>query len=87
MTTSHDAILAHVEARWSSWADSFDDGGDADTAMDTALPWAGGVAADTLRATVAPLVDRIAVHDLAGEAALWGREVSDERYVLVAHAA
>lgn len=73
--------LVLVEGRWHTSEEPVD------TATYTALPWAGGVGADTLRAAVAPLVDRVAVHDLAGEAALWGREVGDERYVLIADVA
>lgn len=73
--------LVLVEGRWRAA------GADADTGLDAALPWAGGVAADTLRDAVAPLVDAVAVHDLASDVDLWGREVTDERYVLIADVA
>lgn len=73
--------LVLVEGRWHA------PDGDAVSTPEEALPWGGGVAADTLRDAVAPLVDRIVVHDLAGDADLWGRRVTDERYALVAHVA
>lgn len=70
--------LVLVEGRWHV------PDGDGAPAPEDGLPWSGGVAADTLRDAVAPLVDRVVVHDLADDADLWGRHVADERYALVA---
>jgi hypothetical protein len=42
------------------------------------------VPSDVLTAAVAPLVARVHVEHLADEL-LWGREIADERYVLLAH--
>lgn len=78
--------LVMVEGRWGTPDQEPDpdaDHGDY-TEVGHDLPWYGGVAASTL---VPLLRDRglaVAHHDLAGEPALWGREVSDERYVVVA---
>ncbi|MEY9835798.1 class I SAM-dependent methyltransferase [Streptacidiphilus sp. EB103A] len=49
-----------------------------------ALPWAGGIGADDLAATVRPLVTDLRVEPLSGDAALWGRAVTDERYAVIA---
>lgn len=43
-----------------------------------------GIAADTLTALLAPLTGRIRVERLSEETALWGKEVPDERYAVVA---
>ncbi|WP_081235727.1 class I SAM-dependent methyltransferase [Streptomyces viridosporus] len=43
-----------------------------------------GVPADLLTALLAPLAGRVRVERLSQEAALWGREVDDERYAVVA---
>ena len=51
------------------------------------MPWHGGVRAEDLVEALDPLVDRVEVHCLSGDAALWGREVDDERYAVVAHVA
>ncbi|WP_031088059.1 methyltransferase domain-containing protein [Streptomyces sp. NRRL WC-3549] len=49
--------------------------------------WSGtGLSAARLTALLAPLTERIHHEPLSGEAALWGREVDDERYALVARA-
>ncbi|GGW53091.1 class I SAM-dependent methyltransferase [Streptomyces xantholiticus] len=48
------------------------------------LPWHGGVTADVLSAAVRPLVTELCIESLAGDAALWGGPVTDERYALVA---
>ena len=50
------------------------------------LRWEGGVRAEDLVAALRPHVARIDVTDL-DSVALWGRTTSDERYLLVAHAA
>jgi SAM-dependent methyltransferase len=47
------------------------------------LPWTGGVTADTLAATVRPFVSDLRSQSLA-DPALWGRDVTDERYCVVA---
>ncbi len=44
-----------------------------------------GVAADILAGLVAPLASRVHVEQLAHDTALWGRPVTDERYVAVVH--
>jgi SAM-dependent methyltransferase len=49
-----------------------------------ALPWSGGVAAEALVAAVAPLVAGVRVEPLADDPDLWGRQVDDERYALLA---
>ncbi|HEX5406690.1 MAG TPA: class I SAM-dependent methyltransferase [Pseudonocardiaceae bacterium] len=64
--------LVLVEGRW----------GAAD--MSTDMPWWGGVSADVLWAAVSPLVARVHVEHLT-DALLWGREIADERYALLAH--
>jgi SAM-dependent methyltransferase len=78
--------LVLVEGRWAVPQDTAaDTGEDPDGArLPATLPWTGGVTAATLRAAVAPLVDRCEVHPLSGEDVLWGRPVDDERYALVA---
>ncbi|MFC4497562.1 class I SAM-dependent methyltransferase [Streptomyces ovatisporus] len=48
------------------------------------LPWHGGVGAEQLAAAVRPLVAELRLESLSGNAALWGRPVTDERYVLIA---
>ncbi|TQF06090.1 class I SAM-dependent methyltransferase [Kitasatospora acidiphila] len=48
------------------------------------LPWAGGVGAAQLGASVAELGLPVRVVDLSGDDVLWGRAVDDERYALIA---
>lgn len=43
-----------------------------------------GIPADRLTALLAPLTARVRVEPLSGDPALWGREVDDERYAVVA---
>lgn len=43
-----------------------------------------GIPADRLTALLAPLTVRVSVERLSGDPALWGREVDDERYAVVA---
>ncbi|MCO4697342.1 class I SAM-dependent methyltransferase [Streptomyces sp. RO-S4] len=43
-----------------------------------------GTPADRLTALLAPLAARVRVERLSGDPALWGREVDDERYAVVA---
>jgi SAM-dependent methyltransferase len=69
--------LLLVEGRW--W--SVGDEGYADEGL---MPWAGGVRAVDLVAAIEPLVRRIEVVPLT-DPVLWGKEVADERYLLVAH--
>jgi SAM-dependent methyltransferase len=72
--------LVLVEGRWTV------PGGDAGSYATGAdeMPWHGGVRAEDLVAALDPLVDRLEVHCLSGDAVLWGREVDDERYAVVA---
>lgn len=65
-----------VEGRW--WSV-----GDEDYNDDARMPWAGGVRAVDLAAALEPLVDRIEVVPLT-DPVLWGKEIVDERYLLVA---
>ena len=50
------------------------------------MPWQGGVRAEDLVAALDPLVERLEVVCLSGEPVLWGRDVDDERYAVVATA-
>ncbi|MFI1961596.1 class I SAM-dependent methyltransferase [Streptomyces althioticus] len=43
-----------------------------------------GIPADRLTALLAPLTARVRVERLSGDPALWGREVEDDRYAVVA---
>ena len=80
--------LVLVEGRWTVPSDP-------DGAPDSApyaqgadeMPWHGGVRAEDLVAALDPLVDRVEVHCLSGDSSLWGREVDDERFAVVAHVA
>jgi len=65
-----------VEGRW--W--SVGDQGYTDEGR---MPWAGGVRAVDLVAAIEPLVARTEVVPLT-DPALWGKQVADERYLLVA---
>ena len=65
-----------VEGRW--W--SVGDEGYTDQSR---MPWAGGVCAVDLAAAIEPLVARIETVPLT-DPALWGKDVADERYLLVA---
>jgi SAM-dependent methyltransferase len=51
------------------------------------MPWQGGVRAEDLVAALDPLVERLEVVCLSSESVLWGRDVEDERYAVVATAA
>ncbi|MFF2195420.1 class I SAM-dependent methyltransferase [Streptomyces sp. NPDC058157] len=48
------------------------------------LPWNGGIRAEALAAVVRPFVSGLHVEPLSGNPALWGGEVDDERYALIA---
>jgi SAM-dependent methyltransferase len=65
-----------VEGRW--WSVGDDDYND-----EARMPWAGGVRAVDLAAALEPLVQRIQVVPLT-DPVLWGKEIVDERYLLVA---
>jgi len=65
-----------VEGRWRSM-------GDQGYTDDGHMPWAGGVRAVDLVTVIEPLVQRIEVVPLT-DPVLWGEEVVDERYLLVA---
>jgi SAM-dependent methyltransferase len=65
-----------VEGRW--WSV-----GDEDFNDDARMPWAGGVRAADLAAAMEPLVARVEVVPLT-DPVLWGKEIVDERYLLVA---
>ncbi|WP_307631157.1 class I SAM-dependent methyltransferase [Streptomyces turgidiscabies] len=43
-----------------------------------------GIPADTLTVLLAPLAEDVRVERLSGDARLWGREVEDQRYAVVA---
>jgi len=47
-------------------------------------PWDGGVPAAELLGALEPMFDRIDHHPLSAEVALWGLQVTDERYAIVA---
>jgi hypothetical protein len=51
------------------------------------MPWQGGVRAEDLVSALDPLVERLEVVCLSAESVLWGRDVDDERYAVVATAA
>jgi SAM-dependent methyltransferase len=71
--------LLLVEGRWRQSADPapYVEGADA-------LPWSGGVGPETLREAVAPYASETETEDLTADPDLWGREVDDIRYALVA---
>ncbi|MFE5628199.1 class I SAM-dependent methyltransferase [Streptomyces sp. NPDC056543] len=74
--------LVLVEGRWRESGQS----GVPYVAGAEALPWRGGIGAEDLAAAVRPLVARLRVEPLDGDADddLWGKRVDDERYALVA---
>jgi SAM-dependent methyltransferase len=65
-----------VEGRW--WSV-----GDEEYNDDARMPWAGGVRAVDLAAAIDPLVRRVEVVPLK-DPVLWGKQIVDERYLLVA---
>jgi SAM-dependent methyltransferase len=72
--------LVLVEGRWGAAAPPYAAGA-------PALPWGAGVGAGELAAAVAPLAGdpaRIRVEPLSDDPELWGGEVADERYALIA---
>jgi SAM-dependent methyltransferase len=66
--------LVLVEGRWGEARGSY---------VDAAMAWPGGVGSRDLLAATAPLV-RTARVEVLTDPALWGREIDDERYVLLA---
>ncbi|MEU6732711.1 class I SAM-dependent methyltransferase [Streptomyces physcomitrii] len=73
--------LVLVEGRWRQSARAaapYADGA-------ASLPWHGGIGAEELSRTVRPLTAGLRVDSLGEDPDLWGGEVDDERYVLVAH--
>lgn len=72
-----DGRLVLVEGRWASVEndDYVDD--------HAALPWTGGVTARTLAATLRHHVSDLTVVPLT-DPTLWGRDITDERYVIIA---
>jgi ubiquinone/menaquinone biosynthesis C-methylase UbiE len=64
--------LVLIEGRWGS-----------EQATST-MPWWGGVSSDVLTAAVRPLVAGTHVEHLT-DPLLWGREITDERHVVLAH--
>jgi SAM-dependent methyltransferase len=48
------------------------------------LPWGAGILPDDLTAAVTPLVTEVHVESLSDNAGLWGRQVNDVRYALIA---
>ncbi|HEX7536864.1 MAG TPA: methyltransferase domain-containing protein [Dermatophilaceae bacterium] len=65
-----------IEGRW--WSV-----GDEEYSDEGRMPWAGGVRAADLAVALEPLVSRIEVVPLT-DPVLWGKEIVDERYLLVA---
>lgn len=72
--------LVLIEGCWDQ--DDTDDGDDEQ--VRGAMPWFGGVDAETLATAVRPLSTLVTVHDLSSDESLWGRPVDDERFALVA---
>ncbi len=68
--------LVLIEGRW------FNPSGQSDGMMGG--PWDGGVSEDELTSAVAPLFERVDRYPLSGDSALWGKDVTDERYAIVA---
>ncbi|MEO3867993.1 methyltransferase domain-containing protein [Nonomuraea sp. B12E4] len=88
--------LVLIEGRWSPWADSGSNtgsntgsgsggglGGDSGGGSGGELPWAVGVRAVDLVTALRPLVAEIHVDPLP-DPMLWGKEIDDERYAVVA---
>ncbi|MGI5267911.1 class I SAM-dependent methyltransferase [Nonomuraea sp. CA-218870] len=69
--------LVLVEGRWAAPGDP------PYAAAAPPLPWLGGVPAERLTAALAPMA-RVVHHERLTDPALWGRPVTDERYVLIA---
>lgn len=66
--------LVLVEGRWQTSDDDY---------VEDSLPWTGGVTAETLTATLRPLVADLRVEPLT-DPTLWGRTITDERYAVIA---
>ncbi|WP_225826468.1 class I SAM-dependent methyltransferase [Streptomyces naphthomycinicus] len=72
--------LILVEGRWRE----ADGSGVPYAAGAESLPWNGGISAEDLAATVRSFVSALRVAPLSGNPDLWGGEVDDERYALIA---
>lgn len=71
--------LVLVEGRWAGV------GATAPYAQGTdRMPWAGGASAHALVEALEPYVATLSVEDLSSDPRLWGRQVSDVRYVVLA---
>lgn len=78
--------LVMVEGRWGTPeqdAATDVDHGDYETIRHD-LPWYGGVPAATLLPVLRDRGLRVEHHDLSGDLVLWGHEVHDERYAVIA---
>lgn len=73
--------LVLVEGRW--WSPQDQDPDQQDPDQQDRMPWAGGVRADDLQAALEPLVASSRVVRLS-DPVLWGKQIRDERYLLVA---
>ncbi|MCE1178513.1 MAG: methyltransferase domain-containing protein [Micrococcales bacterium] len=75
--------LILIEGQWASQADPDTGGGDGQGEAYPAaeLPWAGGVPQEELRAAVEPLLGDVLAIPLT-DPLLWGREITDRRYLL-----
>ncbi|MFE0425282.1 class I SAM-dependent methyltransferase [Streptomyces sp. NPDC058953] len=71
--------LVLVEGRWRQSG-----GGTPYVAGAETLPWHGGITAAALTEAIRPLVAELRTEDLSGDPELWGKEVTDERYALIA---
>ncbi|MFE2165638.1 class I SAM-dependent methyltransferase [Streptomyces sp. NPDC059447] len=72
--------LVLVEGRWQEAGQS----GVPYVAGAESLPWNGGISAKDLATTVRPFVSGLRVEPLSSNPDLWGGEVDDERYALIA---
>ncbi|MFG1705795.1 class I SAM-dependent methyltransferase [Nonomuraea sp. M3C6] len=74
--------LVLVEGRWGTPAEASGDSPGAG-GVSGDLPWAGGVGAGDLVTALRPIVADVRVDPLT-DPALWGKEIDDERYAVVA---
>jgi hypothetical protein len=82
--------LVLVEGRWGSPSQCCEEGDRTDdgdyASVRHALPWYGGVDAETLVAALQRRFSHVERYDLGSESVLWGHVVADERFAVVAHA-
>jgi ubiquinone/menaquinone biosynthesis C-methylase UbiE len=69
-------LIVLIEGLWDTPTSAYAEDSDA-------LPWMGGVSADTLAETLRPLVFELRVEPLT-DPDLWGRAIDDERYAIIA---